>query len=227
MPNSDLAYRVAELERRLNNLLRMGTICEADYAAARVRVRSGDLVTAWLPWLTRRASGDRDWWAPELGEQVMLLSPCGDPAQGVVLPAVYQAARPAPAADPTLWRAAFADGAVLEYDRQAHTLSAIIPGDVIVQAEGDLTATMGGKATVEAAGQILLKAPQVIVFGTITTAGGVTEDGHAIAPEFKHADTLHKGSYTLEGPCVVKGPARIEGDLTVTGTLTYAAIAQG
>ena len=111
------AFRLAELERRLDNLLRWGTVAQADYAAARVRVQSGDLLTGWIPWLTRRAAGDIDWWAPEVGEQVMLLSPCGDPAQAVCLPAVYQTAHPAPAAAPTVHRVAYADGTTIEYDR--------------------------------------------------------------------------------------------------------------
>lgn len=227
MPNSDLAYRVAELERRMNNLLRKGTVCEADYAVARVRVRSGDLITAWLPWFTRRASHDRDWWAPEVGEQVMLLSPCGDPAQGVVLPAIYQDAHSAPSADPDVHRVEFSDGAVIEYDRKVHVLSAIIPGDVVIEAEGDLEAVLGGMAKVEATKEILLKAPQVVVLGTITMAGGVSEEGHAIADEFKHANTRQTGAYTLEGPCLIKGSARVEGDLNVSGTVSCGALVQG
>jgi phage baseplate assembly protein gpV len=93
----EMAFRVTELERRLGNLLRGGSIIATDFATARVKVRSGDLVTGWLPWLTHRAGGDVTWHAPEIGEQVMILSPDGEPAQGVVLPAIYSTAVSAPA----------------------------------------------------------------------------------------------------------------------------------
>ena len=46
---------VIDLARRLANLLRLGTIEQVDHPAARVRVRSGDIVTTWLPWFTWRA----------------------------------------------------------------------------------------------------------------------------------------------------------------------------
>jgi phage baseplate assembly protein V len=132
-------YRLSELERRLDNLLRIGTVAEADYAAARVRVRSGDLLTGWIPWLTRRAAGDIDWWAPEVGEQVLLLAPCGDPAQAVCLPAIYQAAHPAPESVATVSRIEFRDGGFARYDRAS--------GVLVVSTEG--LCKIVGKGTVE------------------------------------------------------------------------------
>lgn len=115
----DTEFRLAELERRLANIVRIGTVEEADYPNARVRVAIGEILTAWLPWLTRRAGGDRDWWAPEAGEQVVVLSPAGDLAQGVVLPSLYADAAPAPATSPDIRREIHGDGLVIEHDRAA------------------------------------------------------------------------------------------------------------
>ena len=192
-----LEYRIAELERRLSNLLRLGVIDKADYAAARVKVKSGDLVTGWIPWLTRRASEDSDWWAPEEGEQVVLLSPDGDPAQAVALPALYQGKNPPPADAKTVRRVKFADGTVIEYDRAAHEFKAEIKGraeikvektlyaevgeavtvksdsDVTVTAAGDLAAIAYGDADVQAAGDLKLVASGKI---TITAGGNFTVD---------------------------------------------------
>ncbi|MBE0529536.1 MAG: phage baseplate assembly protein V [Rhodospirillales bacterium] len=108
---------MAELDRRLANVVRIGTVAEADYPAARVRVAIGDNLTGGLPWLTARAGGDRAWWAPEVGEQVMVFSPGGDLAQGVVLPALFSNAAPAPADSPDIRREVYADGLVIEHDR--------------------------------------------------------------------------------------------------------------
>ena len=188
---SRLEYRVEELARRLNNLLRVGTIHAADYNTARVRVASGGVVTAWLPWLTLRSGSDRSWWAPEVDEQVLLLSPGGDPAQGVVLPAVYQDAYPAPASSPDIDRRVYADGAVVEYDRAAHVLTAKIPGDVVVKAEGNITATAGANITGEAGSGIELTAPHITLNGKIMLNGPLTHGGGSLGGDARLNGKLH------------------------------------
>lgn len=132
--------RLTELERRLENMLRVGTIAEADYATARVRVKDGDMLTGWLPWFTHRASTDTTWWAPEVGEQVMVLSPSGDPAQGVVLPAIFQNAYPPPESRPSIRRVDFGDGCVCTYDREAKHFEGQLPGTARIECAGNLTA---------------------------------------------------------------------------------------
>ena len=79
-----------EIVRRLENVVRLGTVAEVRYETpARCRIKTGDLVTDWLPWTTARAGGDRSWWAPEVGEQVIILSPGGNTGAGVVFPSAY------------------------------------------------------------------------------------------------------------------------------------------
>ena len=146
---AELEYRIAELERRLRGLVLVGTVRELDAKKARVTVAAGGLITPWLPWLTRRAGTDREWWAPEPGEQVLLLCPCGDPALGVVLPAIYQGAFPAPGETKQVHRIAYGDGAVTEYNRERHALSATVPGTLKGTCNGDATLSAGGKVTVK------------------------------------------------------------------------------
>ncbi|WP_051321681.1 phage baseplate assembly protein V [Chrysiogenes arsenatis] len=147
-------FRVAELERRLDNLIRYGTIAQADYALHRVRVQSGELLTGWIPWLTRRASLDNEWWAPEVGEQVILLSPCGDPAQAVALPAIYQAAHPGSQNRPTVHRIDYGDGGFMEYDRAAGRWHVNTTGDLKFDVAGQADITVQGKATLIAKGTV-------------------------------------------------------------------------
>lgn len=145
--NDDFA--LTELDRRLANLIRIGTVEQADYPNARVRVRAGQLLTGWLPWLTRRAGKDRDWWGPEVGEQVVVLSPSGDPAQGVVLGAIYQKAYAAPGDQPTVHRSRYDDGTEIEYDRASHRLRVQCVGDVEISAQGDVKITAAGNMTLK------------------------------------------------------------------------------
>lgn len=131
--------RLGEIERRLCNMVQPGTVVETDYVKARVRVKVGKNQTAWIPWITSRAGRDRTWQAPEIGEQVIVLSPAGDMAQGYALPAIYKNDYPANGSKATDSRTTFADGAIVEYDREAHAHSVTIPA--------------GGKATVKVGAQ--------------------------------------------------------------------------
>ena len=152
-------YDISELNRRLANLIRLAKIVKADYARARVKAQSGELVSGWLPWLTARAGQDRSWWAPEVGEQVLLLAPSGDPAQGMVLPGIYQNACPPPERRADRHQTTYSDGAVFLYDRQRHhwdislparaTVRLVAPGGVTIA--GDVTVTGNIKATGEIA----------------------------------------------------------------------------
>lgn len=122
-----LLQRLAEVERRLSNMVLIGSIKDADYDRALVKVETGALETGWLHWITARASHDVEYWAPETGEQVLVMCPGGDPESGIVLPALYQHAFPATDHRPTVRRIRFADGADFSYDRQAHALSLRLP----------------------------------------------------------------------------------------------------
>ncbi|WP_462327990.1 phage baseplate assembly protein V [Desulfobaculum sp.] len=186
-------FRVSDMERRLASLLQVGTVAEADYGAARVRVGLGGAVSDWLPWLTLRAGGDRTWWAPEVGEQVMVLAPSGDTSQGVVLGSIFQSAHPAPAASPDVDRHVYGDGAVVEYDRSAHRLRAVVPGDIVGEAAQDVTVQAGGEVNVSAGSAVKVTAPQITLSGNIflngpMTQGGGSGGGNATLKGDLHAD---------------------------------------
>lgn len=117
----------AELARLIENLVRVGTIAEIDLVKARVRVRTGDLLTGWLPWTALRAGADREWDPPTVDEQVVLLSPSGQLANGVVITGLFSTQHPANGDRADLHRRTYADGAVIEYDSAAHHLRAQLP----------------------------------------------------------------------------------------------------
>ena len=142
------SFDITELNRRVANLLTLGTVIDADYGQARVRVQIGEIATTWLPWMTRRAGGDSDWWAPEIGEQVMVLSPSGELAQGIVLLSLYSDAHPAPVNEPTQHHSRYADGAVLEYDRKTHHLKAQLPAGATAEVIADGGVTIVGDVSV-------------------------------------------------------------------------------
>lgn len=78
-----------ELARALRNMIRTGVIVETDLDAGRCRVQTGGIQTDWLQWLTQRAGRSRTWWAPSVGEQVILLAVGGELDTAFVLPAIF------------------------------------------------------------------------------------------------------------------------------------------
>ena len=117
----------AALSRMLENLIRFGVIAAVQMAPPRVQVKTGSLTTAWLPWLALRAGADQEWDPPTEGEQVILFSPSGQLANGVVVTGLFSDHIPANGDRAGLHRRTYADGAVIEYDSVAHHLNATLP----------------------------------------------------------------------------------------------------
>lgn len=152
----------AEADRRVGNVVRVGTVEAADYAAGRIRVRVGEIVTGWIPWADHRAGGNRTWSAPEVGEQMILLAPSGEIDQTVAIGAIHSTAAPGPGDNADVMVIAFSDGARLAYDRAAHALTADLPG--------------GGTVAVTAPGGVTITG-DVTISGTVTVSEDVIASG--------------------------------------------------
>ncbi|MFH4155445.1 phage baseplate assembly protein V, partial [Acinetobacter baumannii] len=82
--------------------------------------------------MTHRAGRSRTWWAPSVGEQVMILAVGGELDTAFVLPGIYSGDNPAPSASADAWLVEFADGAVMSYEPEtgALTVTGIKTADV-------------------------------------------------------------------------------------------------
>jgi phage baseplate assembly protein V len=164
-----------DMERRTANAIRYGRIMAVDYANARVRVKSGDIESAWLPWSTGRASGaKRRWDPPEVGEQVVMLSPGGDMRQAVVLTGVFQQSAGAPSDSADKDTTVYGDGTVVEYDRGSRTLLVNFGGTSITARPAAITLTVGGVSLAVSAS------------GVAITGGMVTHNGTNIGDTHTH-----------------------------------------
>lgn len=161
---------IADLARLLENIVRFGTVEAVQMQPPRVQVKSGNITTAWRPWLNLRAGADREWDPPTIGEQVVLLSPSGNLAQGVVLTGLFSDLIPANGDRDGLHRRTYRDGAVIEYDSIAHRLRAILPEGGIT----DLTSTGGINITgpINHVGDYTQQGNQAVT-GTVTVSEDV------------------------------------------------------
>ncbi len=90
----------------MSNIAVMGKVTETDYktGVGKVKVRIGPDATSeyTMDWLRRRGGNDWEWWAPEVGEQVLIISPDGDLDRAVIVGCLPYEAKPESLTDAAL-----------------------------------------------------------------------------------------------------------------------------
>ncbi len=170
----DTGMDTAELNRLIQNLLRLGTIAQVDHAARKVRVQSGDLLTEWLPMPADIGRNYKRWRPLRTGTQVLIACIGGDPAQAVIVQILYTDALNSPSTDPDVDLIQFDDGSYIEHNHSANTLK------------------------LHSAGEMTLSATQLNIEAPVTQTGGdMTSDGIS-AQHHVHGGILPGGSNTDE-----------------------------
>ena len=85
---SGILNRIEELERRMANTVRLGRVIKVDAARGLVKLKVAELETGWVPW-TAQAGEINVFAPPSVGQQMMLVSPSGEPGQGWAAPAGF------------------------------------------------------------------------------------------------------------------------------------------
>ncbi len=174
-----------EIARAIRNLIRTGIVTDVDPVEGLCRVQTGGIQTTWLNWLTARAGRSRSWWAPSVGEQVLLLAIGGELDTAFVLPGIFSDDNPAPSASPDAFHIAFPDGAAIEYDpvSGALTVSGIKTADVT--ASGSITATVP-VVMVKAETRITLDTPEVVCTNKLITGSLEVQKGGTMKGDITH-----------------------------------------
>lgn len=211
------ANSLSDLERRLQNLIRVGVIFEVQHAnPPRVRVRLGNeggIETEFLPWITARAGETRNWCPPTVGEQVVVFSPGGDLLNGLALPAINSDSITPPDTSATTHVVSYPDGARVSYDHSSghmeisgiKTLSVIAAEKILFDVpESEFT----GNVTID--GNLLTKGWAKIM-GLLTYLSGLSGTGGAggktqIAGDIQHTSgTIQTDGDMLAGNISLKG----------------------
>lgn len=169
----------ATLSRMIENLIRIGKIEEIDLSGKCCRVRTGKLLTNWLPWITARAGTTRTWNPPTVGEQVLVFSPSGELGGGVVLTGLFSTMHPAPSDSAAEHITDYPDGARISYNHATHAL----------------TATGIQTALVQASEQVTIDCPAVHFTGDVTVDGDVIASGISLVNHV-HGGILPGGDNT-------------------------------
>ena len=175
---------IAELIRKIQNLIRTGVVIDVS-AEKGCRVKTGDNETDWRPWLTARAGHSRSWWAPSIGEQVLLLSIGGDLTTSFVLPAIFSDDFSEPSTSLTAHRHEYEDGAVIEYEPATGALTVTGIKTAVIEASESVTVT-SPEITCIAESKITLDTPTVICTNNLTTGSLTVQKGGTMTGDITH-----------------------------------------
>ena len=174
---------IADINRRLENMLRLGTVQEVKQGYC--RVKTGNLVLDWRPYWTQRAGTAKTSWRPSVGEQVLIFSPGGDFHGALIGPAFYSDENDQPDEHETRDYVEYPDGAKIIYDPETSELI----------AQGIKT------ALVQASEKVTVDCPETETTGNLTVKGNLTVDG----------DSLLKGANTMKAGTTITSGAEIDG----------------
>lgn len=198
----------ADINRRLENLIRFGTIKTVNPSKPipLVTVDLDNIVTPEIRFFNARSGKDSTWDPPSEGEEVIVVSPCGDIGPtSVVFYGLYNNEHPAPSDDLNKKIRVFADGCVIAYDVAAHHLSAILP------STGTVELTANGGVTLNANGGVTINANDGLTINSVS--GGTTHNGNLLI----NGSSVTTGNNTVGGSQLVQGSSHSTGDFSTEG----------
>jgi len=130
------------MEEVIRELVRVGVVTNVYPDRGTVRVRltdADDQVSFELPVIFRKTMKDKEYWMPDVGEQVVCLFSAQGLEQGFVLGAIYSKNDSVPVASRDKWHIRFEDGTTIEYDKKEHKCSVDCKGQIFVKSATNIT----------------------------------------------------------------------------------------
>jgi len=180
----EIYYRLAELERGQRNIVRFVEVDEVDAAkgTAQATDRGGgegkDLPLPMLPWAevgAPQAGGNGTTWRPPAkGQRMMVISPSGRLAEGMLFPASFSNAASQPSQ---------------KGDEHVETRGKTR----VTWSDNSATIDHGGMTLVMAEGKVTITAPHIEMIGRIKIVGFIDHDGAMVSTKVHiDANGLHR-----------------------------------
>ncbi|AXO13774.1 phage baseplate assembly protein V [Thalassospira indica] len=132
-----MSENIAEILRILQNIIAIGTIVDVDHENARAKVSINDGKPGrWIPVPGSVGQNYRGTNHLRKGTQVLVASPSGDPANGVILQVFYSDGLPSVSSDGAVDMVQWNDGTTVTYNTSNKRLELHSSGDLVVSADG-------------------------------------------------------------------------------------------
>ncbi|UTO29407.1 phage baseplate assembly protein V [Bartonella harrusi] len=217
---------ITDLKRRLANMVVVGTISHVDHKNARYRVKSGNLVSDWIPDTQARAGKTCSYEGRDIGEQVVVVASSGDLAQGVIVGSIHTDAHQA-ADKGNIHRTIYPDGTILEYDDEQNSYSMQIksggkfiltitdgvslkgdggkleltaPEGIKIVSQSDINFNAKGNISLQAGGGVSLHSDESLSLhsarNVAMNSSGLTHNGTNVGATHVHGGVVPGGSMT-------------------------------
>ena len=180
---------------------------------------SDSFIRGWMPWVATRAGYDGEWWAPEKGEQVVVVSPSGDLAQGIIVGSIFRGSginfdtsletitQVPDDIQRHIHKRLYQDGTSISYDRQSHKWEMALkatPDDV-------------NPAAVINASLVDNKAKVSVVLGNASQPSvNIVADANAASVTIVAENvTIESTNTKVKGELVIDGDVKVKGKLDV------------
>lgn len=192
-----------ELHRQLANIAREGRVEQVRTGSpARCRVRTGELLTTWVRWLSLASGGTqqtRHWRAPAVGEPCLLISPGGDLAQAVALVGLISEDMPQASEAGNVERHEFSATDHWEHNRTANTLVFDIAQAITLRVGASKLHITPGGTTLETP-EYTVDSPKSQFTGAVSVAGLLTyQSGISGSAGASGGANKISGGFTVEG----------------------------
>lgn len=134
----------------IKNIIRIGRVSSIDVNTNTVRVAfsdKDDLVSGNLMIVNRGSMVDKDYWIPDIDEQVLCLMQPNASGKGLndgfILGSFFSAEDPQQESSADVRAVKFSDGTVVKHDRKT--------GNLTINATGDISIIAGGAVTIKGA----------------------------------------------------------------------------
>ncbi|ATP11948.1 hypothetical protein BHOIPH791_13340 [Bartonella henselae] len=217
---------ITDLKRRVANMVVVGKISHVDHKNARYRVKTGNLVSDWIPDTQARAGKTRSYEGRDVGEQVVVVSSSGDLSQGVIVGSIHTDANQA-ADKGNLHKTLYPDGTTIEYDDEQNSyalhltsggkFSLTISDGVSIKGDGkklELQAAEGIKIISQ--GDLSLSAEKNIALKAGGSVSLHSDDG--IALHSSEGVSIHSSDLKHNGTNI--GNSHVHGGVSPGGSMT-------
>ncbi|UTO29336.1 phage baseplate assembly protein V [Bartonella harrusi] len=217
---------ITDLKRRLANMVMVGTISHIDHKNARYRVKSGNLISDWIPDTQARAGKTCSYEGRDVGEQVVVVASSGDLAQGVIVGSIHTDAHQA-ADKGNIHRTIYPDGTILEYDDEQNSYSIQIKSGgkfILTITDGASLKGDGGKLELTAPEGIKIVSQSDITFNakgniSLQAGGGVSlHSDESLSLHSAHNVAMNSSGLIHNGTNV--GATHVHGGVVPGGSMT-------
>jgi len=167
-----------------------------------------DLISDWLAVVQKSTIGTKDFWLPQLGEQVLFSTLPNGTSKGFVHGSFYCRGTPPPTTSEHVRHTTFADGTVIEFDSSNSTLTIDskgpvdlkIKGPLKIDTEDDVELTTQGNLDAKATGSAIIEASNITLKGNVEITGNLTiGDGLTARGATFNGNILVNGDGTATG----------------------------